>query len=65
MFDLVAVSGTAEGRMIEFVDHLHEHFVTPVVVAGGRYLAPVAPGAGTEMLADSIAAHRYDDHAGG
>jgi L-fuconate dehydratase len=65
MFDLVAVSGTAEGRMIEFVDHLHEHFVTPVVVEGGRYLAPVAPGAGTEMLAESIAAHRYDDHAGG
>ena len=65
MFDLVAVSGTAEGRMIEFVDHLHEHFVTPVVVEGGRYLAPVAPGAGTEMLAESIAAHRYVDHAGG
>jgi L-fuconate dehydratase len=65
MFDLVAVSGTAEGRMIEFVDHLHEHFVTPVVVEGGRYLAPVAPGAGTEMLAESIAAHRYADHAGG
>jgi L-fuconate dehydratase len=65
MFDLVAVSGTADGRMIEFVDHLHEHFVTPVVVEGGRYLAPVAPGAGTEMLAESIAAHRYDDHAGG
>jgi L-fuconate dehydratase len=65
MFDLVAVSGTAEGRMIEFVDHLHEHFVTPVVVEGGRYLAPVAPGAGTEMLAESIAAHRYAEHAGG
>ena len=49
MFDFVAVSGTMEGRMIEYVDHLHEHFVTPVEIARGRYLAPTAPGAGTEM----------------
>ncbi|SFR87971.1 L-fuconate dehydratase [Agromyces sp. CF514] len=54
MFDYVAVSGTMDGRMIEFVDHLHEHFATPVVVERGRYLAPVAPGAGTEMRAASI-----------
>jgi L-fuconate dehydratase len=56
MFDFVAVSGTTEGRVIEFVDHLHEHFVTPVEVRGGRYLAPTAPGAGTEMLYASVAA---------
>jgi L-fuconate dehydratase len=57
MFDFVAVSGSLDGRVIEFVDHLHEHFVTPVEVRGGRYLAPTAPGAGTEMRAASIAAH--------
>ena len=55
MFDYVAVTGTTEDRVIEFVDHLHEHFVTPVEVRGGRYLAPTAPGAGTEMLAASVA----------
>jgi L-fuconate dehydratase len=54
MFDYVAVSGSMDGRMIEYVDHLHEHFVTPVVVEHGRYLAPTAPGAGTEMHAASI-----------
>jgi L-fuconate dehydratase len=54
MFDYVALSGTMDGRMIEYVDHLHEHFVTPVVVERGRYLAPTAPGAGTEMLQASI-----------
>ena len=59
MFDLVAVSGTMEGRVIEFVDHLHEHFVTPVEVRGGGYLAPTAPGAGTEMLAASVAAQSF------
>ncbi|GGR22966.1 enolase C-terminal domain-like protein [Agromyces mediolanus] len=59
MFDFVAVSGTMEGRMIEYVDHLHEHFVTPVVIERGRYLAPTAAGAGTEMLAASIETHTW------
>jgi L-fuconate dehydratase len=56
MFDFVAVSATMERRVIEFVDHLHEHFVTPVEVRDGRYVAPTAPGAGTEMLAATVAA---------
>ncbi len=59
MFDYVALSGTMEDRMIEFVDHLHEHFVTPTVVTDGRYRTPTAPGAGTEMHAASIEAHRF------
>ncbi|NIH80600.1 L-fuconate dehydratase [Amycolatopsis viridis] len=59
MFDYVAVSGTAEDRMIEFVDHLHEHFVTPVDVHDGRYFAPKAPGAGTEMHASSLAEYAH------
>jgi L-fuconate dehydratase len=40
--------------MIEYVDHLHEHFVTPVDVRDGHYRAPLAPGAGAEMLAGSL-----------
>jgi L-fuconate dehydratase len=59
MFDYVAVSGSLEGRMIEYVDHLHEHFVTPVDVQGGRYLAPKTPGAGTEMHAASVADYSH------
>ncbi|UOQ89614.1 fuconate dehydratase [Agromyces endophyticus] len=54
MFDYVALSGSMEGRMIEFVDHLHEHFVVPAVVERGRYRTPIAPGAGTEMHAASV-----------
>lgn len=53
MFDFVSVSGTKTGRVIEYVDHLHEHFVTPVVMKGGAYQAPATPGAGTEMHAAS------------
>jgi L-fuconate dehydratase len=54
MFDFVAITGTMEGRMIEYVDHLHEHFVTPVVIENGRYATPTAPGAGMEMLPASL-----------
>ena len=55
MFDYVAVSGTMDGRVIEWIDHLHEQFVTPAVVTRGRYLTPTAPGASTELLPESIA----------
>ena len=59
MFDFVAVSGSREGRFIEHVDHLHEHFVTPVQVQQGAYAAPAAPGAGAEMLPESIRKHTF------
>lgn len=52
-FDFAAVSGSQDGRFIEYVDHLHEHFVEPVRVTNGRYLAPRLPGIGAEMLAAS------------
>jgi len=61
MFDFVAVSASMTGRYIEYVDHLHEHFLDPAVVTGGRYVAPSMPGASTEMLAASIRDHRYPD----
>lgn len=59
MFDFVAVSGSQEGRMIEYTKHLHEHFVAPVELVGGRYRAPLTPGTGMEMRAESLAHHRY------
>jgi L-fuconate dehydratase len=59
MLDYVAVSGSLEGRVIEWVDHLHEHFAEPAVVRRGRYRVPERPGAGAEMKHASVAAHRY------
>ena len=59
MFDYVALSGTSEGRRIEWIDHLHEHFATPAVVVRGRYRVPEAPGASTEMLPESLAEYSY------
>ncbi|MYQ77039.1 fuconate dehydratase [Streptomyces sp. CB01249] len=59
MFDYVAVSGTCEDRVIEYVDHLHEHFTDPTVIVNGRYTAPASPGFSARMRPESIAAHRY------
>jgi L-fuconate dehydratase len=52
-FDYAAVSADQEGRFIEYVDHLHEHFAEPVRVERGRYQAPRLAGIGAEMLAES------------
>ncbi|WP_345762466.1 enolase C-terminal domain-like protein [Diaminobutyricibacter sp. McL0608] len=59
MFDYLTVSGTTEGRMIEYVDHLHEHFITPVEVHGGRYWPPTAAGSGAEMRQSSRAEYAW------
>lgn len=61
MFDFLAISGTAEGRMLEYVDHLHGHFVDPVQLRNGRYQAPRAPGGGARIHPASVAEFTYPD----
>jgi L-fuconate dehydratase len=63
MFDYVALTGTTEGRMIEWIDHLHEHFTAPAVVSGGRYRVPEAAGASTRMRAESLAEYSFPSGA--
>ncbi|MCM3879967.1 MAG: L-fuconate dehydratase, partial [Vicinamibacterales bacterium] len=59
MFDFIAVSGTMEGRVIEFVDHLHEHFEEPVVIRRGRYMPPMRPGYSITIKPESRRDYRY------
>jgi L-fuconate dehydratase len=59
MFDFVAVSGSREDRMIEYVDHLHEHFVDPVRMQGPAYLPPTRPGYSAEILPASREAYAF------
>jgi L-fuconate dehydratase len=59
IFDYIAVSGSLENRVIEYVDHLHEHFVDPVRIRNGRYMPPTAPGYSTTMKAASIESHEF------
>ena len=59
IFDYIAVSGSLEGRMIEYVDHLHENFVDPVVIRDGRYMAPTSPGYSIEIKPESLSRYKY------
>jgi L-fuconate dehydratase len=59
MFDYVAVAGRDDDRVVEYVDHLHEHFEDPVVIRSGRYVAPTLPGFSARILDESIAAYEY------
>jgi L-fuconate dehydratase len=63
IFDYIAVSGSLEHRTCEFVDHLHEHFEDPVLVVGGRYQAPGAPGYSARMKSESVASNSFPDGA--
>jgi L-fuconate dehydratase len=59
--DYIAVSGSLDGRMIEYVDHLHEHFLDPVVIRGARYVLPTLPGYSAEIRPESLARFRFPD----
>jgi L-fuconate dehydratase len=59
MFDFIAVSGTMDGRVIEFVDHLHEHFEEPVVIRRGRYMPPTTPGYSITIKPESRTKYRF------
>ncbi|MFF3311241.1 L-fuconate dehydratase [Streptomyces sp. NPDC002952] len=59
MFDYVSLAGTTDDRVIEYVDHLHDHFVDPVVIRGGHYAAPTAPGFSATMRPESIAEYTF------
>jgi L-fuconate dehydratase len=59
IFDYICVSASLEDRVVEYVDHLHEHFVDPAVVRDGRYLAPTAPGYSITMRPESLVTYAY------
>jgi L-fuconate dehydratase len=59
IFDYICVSASLEDRIVEYVDHLHEHFVDPVVIRHGRYVPPTAPGYSITMRPESVRAFNY------
>lgn len=63
MIDYVMISGEIGERVIEYVDHLHEHFEDPCQISGGAYLAPTAAGFGVKMYAESLERFRFPDGA--
>jgi L-fuconate dehydratase len=63
LVDYIAVSGSLEDRVLEYVDHLHEHFVDPVTIKSGRYMPPVKPGYSIEMKAESLREYAFPEGA--
>jgi L-fuconate dehydratase len=59
IFDYLCVGGSTDDRVVEYVDHLHEHFVDPAVVRDGHYVVPTAPGTSITMHPSSIRAFSY------
>jgi L-fuconate dehydratase len=64
LFDYICVSASLENRVLEYVDHLHEHFIEPVVIRNGRYMPPARPGYTIEMHADSLAKFEFPNGSG-
>lgn len=59
MFDYICVSASLQDRLLEYVDHLHEHFLQPVVMKNGRYLPPSNPGYSIEMRKESLDEYEF------
>jgi L-fuconate dehydratase len=59
MIDYLCIAGTRVGRVIEYVDHLHEHFIDPCVIRGAAYMLPTAPGFSITMKPASLKAYRH------
>jgi L-fuconate dehydratase len=63
IFDYIAVGASLDNRVCEYVDHLHEHFLDPVRVRDGRYMAPTLPGYSAEMRSESLTVYGFPDGA--
>ena len=59
IYDYIAVSGSLENRILEYVDHLHNHFIDPVIMKDGHYMPPTAPGYSITMHEASLAEYEF------
>jgi len=59
MFDFISVTGSMENRLIEYVDHLHEHFLDPVKIKKGCYMPPHLPGYSITMKKESLVDYEF------
>ncbi len=64
LFDYICVSATLEHRVVEYVDHLHEHFLDPVKIQNAHYMPPTMPGYSIEMRAESLREYEFPSGAG-
>ena len=63
LIDYISIAASLEDRLAAYSDHLHEHFVDPVVIRDGRYIPPTVPGYNTEMKPESLDEFEFPDGA--
>lgn len=61
LIDYICISGSLENRIAEYADHLHEHFVDPIVMNNGHYMPPQAPGYSAQMIDASLSEFAFPD----
>jgi L-fuconate dehydratase len=61
MIDYICISGSMKNRVIEYTDHLHEHFLDPVMIKNGAYMPPFIPGYSIQMKPESLIKYIYPD----
>jgi L-fuconate dehydratase len=59
IFDYTCISASLDGRVVEYVDHLHEHFIDPVIIKDGAYQLPMAPGYSIALKEESLSGYSY------
>ena len=59
MIDYVAIAGSKDGRVVEYVDHLHEHFLDPCIIRGAAYMPPTLPGFSIQMKPETLRDYRF------
>lgn len=59
MIDYLCFAATKEGRVTEYVDHLHEHFIDPCVIQNAAYMPPSLPGFSIEMKRESLQTYEF------
>jgi L-fuconate dehydratase len=59
MIDYLCVSGRKNEQVIEYVDHLHEHFLNPCIIKNAAYMLPKESGFSVEMKPDTLKKHLF------
>lgn len=63
IIDYLCISGSLAHRVIEYVDHLQEHFLTPVLIKNAHYQVPTVPGYSITMKQESIKHYEFPNGA--
>ena len=59
MIDYLCISGRRDEQVIEYVDHLHEHFLNPCQIKNAAYMLPKESGFSVEMKPSTLVSNLF------